>query len=799
MLAVPAFVDNKTGKCYNYIKNKPIYNTDCEMIIYMNCCDVLQKYFGYSSFRPGQEEITDSILSGRDTLGVMPTGAGKSICYQVPAVLREGISIVISPLISLMQDQVTSLVQSGIRAAYINSSLTQNQLDAVIRNAEKGMYKLIYVAPERLESGAFLSFAENADIFMITVDEAHCISQWGQDFRPSYMNIPRFIERLPRRPVVTAFTATATDQVRQDIVRLLEMNDPYTLVTGFDRKNLYFEVRTPADRYAALRQLVKKYDEEGRSGIVYCSTRKNVEKIAERLAEEGFAATSYHGGMDENERFENQEDFIYDRKTVMIATNAFGMGIDKSNVSYVIHYNMPKDVESYYQEAGRAGRDGSPADCILLYSGADIHTAQFLINKSYEQSELSPEEAEVLRSRDMKRLKDMIAYCTGAECLRSYILRYFGESSAGECGNCSICCSDEPYEDITVDSQKIMSCIIRSGQRYGVKMVCDMLRGSENEKITSAGLDKLSTYGIMGEASEKRIRSIIDRLILQGYIEKTEGEYPILRVKQSAAAVLKGNEKISARLPKEEEPKRRKTAAAAAVSSFNADPALLAALKELRSKIASAQGVPAYVVFADSALLDMCAKLPGTEREFLEVSGVGAVKLERYGAEFMNVIAEYVGENPDKKPAEAVPSEENTGRRSRAGICRMKTPEQVMQVFSAISGAGEKIFPDTEPLTISAFTDRIISAAEVSVSSAALRKAITGWLKDVGFITTYLDSEGKSHMDVTSISESVGIFAEERTSAAGARYKRIMYKPEAQQFITDNLASVREFAVKAVQ
>lgn len=762
----------------------------------MDSLDVLRKYFGYSSFLSGQKELTDSILSGRDTLGVMPTGAGKSICYQVPALLRESVSVVISPLISLMQDQVTSLVQSGVKAAYINSSLTQSQTDAVIRNAEKGMYKLIYVAPERLENGAFLSFAERADIFMVTVDEAHCISQWGQDFRPSYMNIPRFIERLPRRPVVTAFTATATDRVRQDIVRLLEMNDPYTLVTGFDRKNLYFEVRTPADRYAALMQLVKKYDEEGRSGIVYCSTRKNVETLAERLSEEGLAVTSYHGGMGENERFENQEDFIYDRKTVMIATNAFGMGIDKSNVSYVIHYNMPKDVESYYQEAGRAGRDGSPADCILLYSGSDIHTARFLINKSYEQAELPPEEAQTLRERDMKRLKDMIAYCTGAECLRSYILRYFGESSASECGNCSVCCSDEPYEDITVEAQKIMSCIVRSGQRYGVKMVCDILRGSENEKVTAAGLDKLSTYGIMSDASEKRIRSIIDRLILQGYVEKTEGEYPILRINPAAADVLKGTEKITARLPKEEEPKRRKSAAA--VSSFNADPALLAALKKLRSDIAAAQGVPAYVVFADSALLDMCAKMPRTESEFLEVSGVGAVKLEKYGADFMNVIAEYADNASDNGYAEAVPSEEIAVRRSGAGMCRMKTPEQVIQVFSAISAAADKLSPDSEPLTVSAVTDRIISAAEINVSSTALRKAITGWLKDVGFLKTYTDEEGKNSTDVTSISESVGIFAEERTSAAGKKYKRIMYTPEAQRFITDNLASVREYAVKSL-
>lgn len=770
----------------------------------MNSCDILQtlqKYFGYASFRQGQKEITDSILSGRDTLGVMPTGAGKSICYQVPALLREGISIVISPLISLMQDQVASLVQSGIKAAYINSSLTESQIRTVIRNAENGMYKLIYAAPERLESGAFLSFAENADISMITVDEAHCISQWGQDFRPSYMNIPRFIERLPRRPVVTAFTATATDQVRQDIVRLLEMNDPYTLVTGFDRKNLYFEVRSPADRYAALKQLAEKYSAEGRSGIVYCSTRKNVENITERLLRDGFSVTSYHGGMGEAERSSNQEDFIYDRKNIMVATNAFGMGIDKSNVSYVIHYNMPKDVESYYQEAGRAGRDGSPADCILLYNGSDIHTAQFLINRNYEQSELSPDEAQEMRSRDMKRLKDMIFYCTGAECLRSYILGYFGEKSPKECGNCSWCCSDEPYEDITVDSQKIMSCIVRSGQRYGVKMVCDMLRGSENEKITSAELDSLSTYGIMGESSEKRIRSIIDRLIMQGYIEKTDGEYPILRVRPAAAEVLKGNASISARLPKEKEPKRRKapTAMTNAAEPFSADPGLLADLKALRSRIAAAQGVPAYVVFTDSALLDMCERLPRTDSEFLEVSGVGAVKLEKYGADFMQAISEYTGAAADRESSAAdVSVRAPAERTAKKDMCRLRTSEEIRQVFSAITAAGGRLSPDAEPLTISALADRIISAAEVRASSAALRKTLTGWLKNVGFIKTYTDDSGKSHMDITSVSDSIGIFAETRRSANGAEYKCILYKPEAQQFIIDNLDAVMEYAVECL-
>ncbi|MCM1329424.1 MAG: DNA helicase RecQ [Ruminococcus sp.] len=759
----------------------------------MNRCDVLRKYFGYSSFRRGQEEITDSILSGRDTLGVMPTGAGKSICYQVPALMFEGITLVISPLISLMQDQVTALVQSGIRAAYINSSLTQNQLAAVLRNAEGGMYKLIYVAPERLESGSFLSFAENARISMVTVDEAHCISQWGQDFRPSYTGIPKFIGKLPVRPVVTAFTATATDRVRQDIVRLLEMNAPYTLVTGFDRKNLYFEVRSPRDRNAALTELVKKYSSEGRSGIVYCSTRKNVEKITETLSAAGISVTSYHGGMDETERTVNQNDFIYDRKNVMVATNAFGMGIDKSNVSYVIHCNMPKDLESYYQEAGRAGRDGSPADCILLYSGADIHTAKFLINSGYERTELSPEEIEVLKSRDLKRLNDMIGYCTGTECLRGYILKYFGEDASGECGNCSRCCSDEPYEDVTVEAQKIMSCIIRAGQRYGVKMICGILRGEASDRISAAGLDKLSTYGIMADVSEKRIRNITDKLIASGYVEKTEGEYPILRVRQSAAAVLKGNEKVTARLPREEEPKRGKQTAQSA--AYKADPELLGALKSLRAEIAAEQGVPAYVVFADAALIDMCGKLPRSDGEFLSVSGVGAVKLERYGAAFMKVIADYLEENPGIE-AEEVPVRKMSNTEMIRG-CRMRTKREARQIFAEISAAADRLVPDSEPLTISVLAERIVGQSGVNVSAAVFRRAITDWLKSEGFIAVYKDGEGKNQTDTAELSESVGIFSEERVSMRGAPYKRIMYTPEAQRFIIDNIGAIgEEFAGK---
>ena len=413
---------------------------------------VLKKYFGYDNFREGQAELVSSILSGRDTLGVMPTGAGKSVCYQVPALMFGGVTIVISPLISLMQDQVSSLVQSGIPAAFINSSLTMNQLYTVLKNAERGAYKLIYVAPERLDSEVFMNYAIHAEISMITVDEAHCISQWGQDFRPSYLNIPRFAAALPKRPVMTAFTATATERVRDDIARLLELKDPFTLVTGFDRKNLYFEVRRPSDKYADLKRLVKKYDEEGRSGIIYCSTRKNVETVCERLCSQGFSATRYHAGLAEEEKRTNQDDFIYDRRKVMVATNAFGMGIDKSNVSFVIHYNMPKDVESYYQEAGRAGRDGQPARCTLLYSGTDVRTIRFFIDKEREADNGLPADVKAEAARKAEeRLKYMTFYSTTQHCLRGFLLQYFGEAAPKKCGNCSCCLAAEQEAQLQVE------------------------------------------------------------------------------------------------------------------------------------------------------------------------------------------------------------------------------------------------------------------------------------------------------------------------------------------------------------
>ena len=480
----------------------------------MNKLEILKNYFGYKGFRPAQEKVIDEILSGRDVLAVMPTGAGKSICFQVPALMMNGITIVISPLISLMTDQVSSLVQSGIRAAYLNSTLSAAAQRKVTDNIRAGMYKIVYIAPERLDTEGFGRVAADIGISMVAVDEAHCISQWGQDFRPSYMNIIKFIASLPERPVVTAFTATATERVRADIVSSLEMKDPYCVTTGFDRPNLYFGVKTPDNKYEELKNLLSGY--EGKSGIVYCSTRKNVDEVAFKLENDGFSAAPYHAGMADDMRMKNQDDFIYDRVRIIVATNAFGMGIDKSNVSFVIHYNMPKDMESYYQEAGRAGRDGEPADCIMLYSGADYRLAKYMIENSYGEGNVDEKTAELLKKRDLKRLSAITEYSHGTSCLRSYILNYFGEDSSGKCSNCSFCSGDTEKTDVTVEAQKIMSCIYRMGQSFGAAMVIKVLCGENDDRIREYGFSSLPTYGIMSDMSAGRIKDIIGRLTANG-------------------------------------------------------------------------------------------------------------------------------------------------------------------------------------------------------------------------------------------------------------------------------------------
>ena len=604
---------------------------------------VLKQYFGHSSFREGQEQVVDAILQGRDALCVMPTGAGKSVCYQVPALMFDGITIVVSPLISLMKDQVNSLTQDGIRAAYLNSSLTSVQYAKVLDNVRRGVYKILYVAPERLAVADFLYACADIKVDLLAIDEAHCVSQWGQDFRPSYLKISDFVNALGYRPVIAAFTATATAEVKDDIEYSLKLHAPFRITTGFDRPNLKFEVVKSKHKFDDLLEILKKHKDD--SGIVYCSTRKTVEEVGEKLCKSGFSATIYHAGLEDEARKQNQEDFVYDRRNIMVATNAFGMGIDKSNVSYVIHYNMPKDIESYYQEAGRAGRDGENAECILLYSPSDVQTNQFLIEHSEPNPELSVEQQEVLKARDYDRLKQMTFYSTSNTCLRNFILDYFGERSSNYCGNCSNCLTQFTEVDITIETQKILSCIKRTGERFGKKMICDILRGSKNEKLLRWGLDSQTTYGLMAEYKESQVREMIDHLEFEGYIEPIGNEYPTLSLTLKANNILFGKEKLTMKQAKPKEPVARKTKKGRVVESVDSN--LYAELKALRRVIADEKSVPAYIVFSDATLVDMCKKIPTTLAEMLEVSGVGRVKLDMYGDRFLQVLRSYAGFNKD--------------------------------------------------------------------------------------------------------------------------------------------------------
>lgn len=602
---------------------------------------ILSQYFGYYQFREGQAELIDNILDGRDVLGIMPTGSGKSLCFQIPALMLKGITLVVSPLISLMKDQVNALVQAGVHAAYLNSSLTPGQQTEVLRRAANQQYQIIYIAPERLISDAFIQFAESSLIAMVTVDEAHCVSQWGQDFRPNYLKIATFIERLSYRPVISAFTATATQEVRDDIISILKLKDPFTITTGFDRENLSYRVIKPADKYHSLLAVAKS--NRDKSGIVYCSTRKTVEEVCARLNEAGYPATRYHAGLSDEERFKNQDDFIFDRSKVMVATNAFGMGIDKSNVSYVVHYNMPKSIESYYQEAGRAGRDGEPAECVLFYSGQDVRTNLFLIENNQDNGgDMSEEMREAVRQKDRERLRSMTFYCSTTDCLRQYILQYFGEKSKNYCGNCSNCNTHFETIDITSEAGKIAACIFELTQRtryFGKNMIADLLHGSKNEKILRFHLNTLSSHGVLSGISIHRIRTILDYLIENEYLRLTADEFPVVTLSDRSNEIIEDLKPLSMKLPKEinaVSPSRKKS------SDVPANSGLFDLLKNLRTKLATASHVPAYIIFTDASLKDMVKKLPGTIEEFLEISGVGAAKAKKYGEVFTELIRGYV-------------------------------------------------------------------------------------------------------------------------------------------------------------
>ena len=562
--------------------------------------------------------------------------------------LLPGLTLVISPLISLMQDQVAALRQSGIEAACIHSGMEEQEYWNIVQRARLGQYKLLYVAPERLETDGFLSLVSGIRVSLVAVDEAHCVSQWGQDFRPSYLRIASFLEKLSPRPPVGAFTATATGQVKQDIARLLELRDPVSITTGFDRPNLYFAVERPRDKDRFVEDYI--LDHPDKSGIVYCATRKTVELVCNQLRRAKIAATRYHAGLEAEERRKNQEDFVYDRRRVMVATNAFGMGIDKSNVGFVIHYNMPKNIENYYQEAGRAGRDGSSAECILLYSLGDVQTARFLIQNSHDNEELSEEQAVQIQRLDLQRLDRMVAYCKTTRCLRGFLLEYFGQRQTGNCGNCSNCRGDFMQTDITTEAQKILSGVARIEKRWpgglGVVALVQMLRGSKDKNTLKRGLDTLPTYGIMQHTSPARMRLYLDALEEQGYIINTQGEYPVVRLAADAKEVLFNGKTVTMteRKAAEKPNKTSKTKEVGVQADLPQD--LYERLRAVRSELAQKQHVPAYIILSNASLAEMASKRPRTTGDLMRISGVGEARAHRYGQKFLQAIAEYMAQHP---------------------------------------------------------------------------------------------------------------------------------------------------------
>lgn len=608
--------------------------------IYKTPKEALKAVFGYDSFRPGQEAVINAILEGRDILAVMPTGAGKSLCYQVPAMLLSGITLVISPLISLMQDQVKALNEAGVNAAFINSSLSEKELNDTFKNAYKGHYKIIYVAPERLMSEGFISFAKSVEISMVTVDEAHCISQWGQDFRPSYMDIAEFINILDKRPIISAFTATATQNVREDIICSLGLNNPYFLVTGFDRENLFFQVDKPQNKERFILDFIERH--RGESGIIYCATRKNVDSLYTLLRKQHISVGKYHAGMSNEERKQMQNDFVFDYTSIVIATNAFGMGIDKSNVRFVIHYNMPSSMENYYQEAGRAGRDGLNSECILLFSPQDIIINRFLLEHK-DFSDIDPIDAMTIRERDIKRLQIMEGYCYTTECLRNYILKYFGEDPKKPCDDCGNCLRQFETLDMTDEAKKIINCIYESRGRYGKNIIMDTVLGAKTARLTEIGATEYKSYGVLESSNKNLLRRLIEELLLEGYI--ATGEYQVLklgdisRLKNTETKVLVKITDEDKMAKRKEKPKKNKKGMDSLTSAgFK----LFDKLKELRLEIARAEKIPPYIVFNDKTLIDMCAKMPTTKSDMLNVSGVGENKYGKYGERFIAVIKEYV-------------------------------------------------------------------------------------------------------------------------------------------------------------
>lgn len=594
--------------------------------------DVLQHYWGYDAFRPAQEIPVSTLLSGHDLVAIMPTGAGKSICFQVPALLQEGLTIVFSPLISLMKDQVDGLRQQKIPAAFINSTLDQETFNKTLYYVRIGAVKILYISPERLASQFFRNVLQTLKISQIIVDEAHCISQWGHDFRPAYQLIGQFLKTMPHRPVVGAFTATATKAVERDIKVLLGLENAQVHITGFDRPNLHFAVARLSQRMDYIVDYVKAHQEQ--SGVIYCITRKDVEKVYQNLVKAGIAAGYYHAGLPDQVRKDMQNKYAFDEIQVMVATNAFGMGIDKSNVRYVLHYQMPRNMESYYQEAGRAGRDGAPAECILLYNGQDVQVHKYLL----EQSQLEPARLSI----EQRKLQAMIDYCFTSQCLRKYMLAYFGQEVPwNKCHNCSTCLHQGQVQDMTAEAKAIFRAIRGTDEHFGTTMISAIVRGEHNDRIRRAGYDALPVFGALSSYSAQEVKGMIQQFVASGYLQQSMGKYPILSLQAGAEEVLAGHSKVQEIKQEVARPRAKRTGDHSRISMGTSTNSLFEALRLHRKRIALAQKVPPYLVFTDTVLIDLAALKPKTLADFANIKGVGEAKLKKYGTSFLAVIAQY--------------------------------------------------------------------------------------------------------------------------------------------------------------
>ena len=745
----------------------------------MNAADILKKYFGYDSFRTGQEDIIRSILSGRDVLAIMPTGAGKSICYQVPALLLPGITLVISPLISLMQDQVKALNEAGIHAAFINSSLTETQISKALDLAAKGIYKIIYVAPERLESERFLRFALNGEISMVTVDEAHCISQWGQDFRPSYLKIVEFIGRLPVRPIVGAFTATATVEVKTDIECILKLNHPNITITGFDRENLYYRVEHLAGKKKD--DFVVDYISQhpGESGIIYCATRKNVDSLYENLFKRGVPVTSYHAGIDNQMRKNNQDDFIYDRAMVVVATNAFGMGIDKSNVRFVIHYNMPQSMENYYQEAGRAGRDGENSQCILLFSAQDVMINKFLLEKKGFE-EMDADDIELIRQRDAHRLKVMEGYCKTTSCLRNYILEYFGEKTNVPCDNCGNCHRDYSEADMTAEAKWVVNCVAETKGRYGQSIVTGTLLGANRARLREVGATSYRSYGVLKHVKEKDLHLLIDQMLREGYLTLSDGEYPVLKM-GDITGLKNEDTRVMIRKPEEKESEAVDRKRARSTDSLtSAGYQLFEELRQLRLRIAKEEGMPPYIIFNDRTLIEMCVRMPVNRQEMMEVSGVGENKFQKYGQRFIDAVTAFSVSHPDSATASKLEEEDVPDRSNPLQSRKWNGRKEPFY----IQPQDAKRFVYAEYYTISEMKDGLNQITSAENIKKATTTVIWDYLAAEGLVAEE-EQEGRFVKFPTEQGWERGIKAVDKVSQRGMAYQILMYPRDVQKMIVE--------------